>query len=77
MRREQTPAPWIVQGFWLGLPPEGASAVAARGDAAVPIQMGDITIARPTRLPRPSWQCSNQGLQGARRRTPPRMRPGR
>jgi hypothetical protein len=40
----ETPAPWIVQGFWLGLPPDAASAAAARGEAAVPIQMGDITI---------------------------------
>jgi hypothetical protein len=38
------PPEWIVQGYWLGLPPEAQSITRARGDAALPIQLGDITI---------------------------------
>ncbi|HEV7692488.1 MAG TPA: hypothetical protein VGO52_16750, partial [Hyphomonadaceae bacterium] len=40
----EKPPEWIVQGYWLGLPPDGQPIVRARGDAALPIQLGDITI---------------------------------
>jgi hypothetical protein len=39
-----TQAPWMVQGYWKGLPPEGQSVAALRTDAAVPIQSGDLTM---------------------------------
>jgi hypothetical protein len=42
------PLPWMIQGFWSGLPPEAQSITAARGDAALPIQMGDVTIVTRT-----------------------------
>jgi hypothetical protein len=35
---------WLIQGFWLGLPPDAAATSDARPDTAVPIQMGDVTI---------------------------------
>lgn len=38
------PAPWIVQGYWLGLPSEAAATASARDDAALRYQMGDVTI---------------------------------
>jgi Peptidase family M28 len=38
------PAFWIVQGYWLGLPPDAAATANARTDAALRYQMGDVTI---------------------------------
>ncbi len=38
------PPEFIVQGFWPGLPPDAQVTADARGDAALPIQMGDVTI---------------------------------
>jgi hypothetical protein len=35
---------WLVQGYWLGLPPDAAATAAARPDTAIQIQMGDVTI---------------------------------
>ncbi len=35
---------WIVQGYWLGLPPDAAVTAGARGEHTIPIQMGDVTI---------------------------------
>ncbi len=37
-------APWTIQGYWAGLPPEGQSLAALRTDATLPIQSGDQTI---------------------------------
>jgi hypothetical protein len=38
------PPAWIVQGYWLGLPPDAAAVANARDDAALRYQMGDVTI---------------------------------
>jgi hypothetical protein len=35
---------WLIQGYWLGLPPDAVATVDARPDTAIPIQMGDVTI---------------------------------
>ena len=35
---------WLVQGYWLGLPPDAAATAGARPPTAIPIQMGDVTI---------------------------------
>lgn len=35
---------WLVQGYWLGLPPDAAATAGARPATAIPIQMGDVTI---------------------------------
>jgi hypothetical protein len=40
----RTPEPWLVQGFWAGLPPAGQSVAALRTDAALPVQTGDLTM---------------------------------
>lgn len=39
-----TPTPWLLQGYWAGLPAEGKSIAALRTDAALPIQSGDLTM---------------------------------
>jgi hypothetical protein len=39
-----TQTPWMIQGYWKGLPPEGQSVADLRTDAAVPIQSGDLTM---------------------------------
>jgi hypothetical protein len=35
---------WLIQGYWLGLPPDAAATAETRPDTAIPIQMGDVTI---------------------------------
>jgi hypothetical protein len=47
----QTPAPWLVQGYWGGLPPEGQAVAALRTDAAVPIQSGDLIMTTKRFIP--------------------------
>ena len=37
-------APWLVQGFWTGLPDDAKALADARSDRAVRIQMGDVSI---------------------------------
>jgi hypothetical protein len=38
------PRPWIVQGYWSGLPSEADSVAAARPDTALQVHAGDVTI---------------------------------
>ena len=38
------PLQWIVQGYWLGLPPDAAATADARDENSVRIQMGDVTV---------------------------------
>jgi hypothetical protein len=38
------PPEWIVQGYWLGLPPDAQYITKARDDDAVPMQLGDVTV---------------------------------
>lgn len=38
------PVPWLVQGYWSGLPPAAEAIAALRPDSAVQIGTGDITI---------------------------------
>lgn len=38
------PPQWIIQGYWLGLPPDAAATAEARDDAALRYQMGDVTV---------------------------------
>jgi hypothetical protein len=38
------PPQWIVQGYWLGLPPDAAATADARDDASLRYQMGDVTV---------------------------------
>lgn len=35
---------WIVQGYWLGLPPDAGATADARDENSVRIQMGDVTV---------------------------------
>jgi hypothetical protein len=42
--RPADPPSWIVQGYWLGLPPDADATANARDDAALRYQMGDVTV---------------------------------